>query len=69
MRTIFSPSVGVSVWGVALTETPLWIETPLWTEIPLDRVPPSGQRPPHLEGTWDQAARQEVASYRHEQND
>ena len=31
------------------------METP-WTETPLDRDPP--------EGTWDQAPRQEVTSYR-----
>ena len=37
-------------WGVSLTETPIWTETPL------DRDP--------SEGTWDQAARQEVTSYR-----
>ena len=39
------------------------------TETPLDRDHP-GQRPPP-QGTWDQAARQEVTSYRdpHEQNE
>ena len=42
-----------------LRQRPSWTETP-WTETPRQRPP--GLRPP--EGTWDQAARQEVTSYR-----
>ena len=69
MRTIRSLPyrVGVSVRGFSVRETP-WIETPVKEHGTRDRDPLQKEhgtrdRTP-LEGTWYQAARQEVKSYR-----
>ena len=56
MRTTRSSPYGGVLWPWGtLGQRPLRTETPQ-TETP-------GQRPP-LEGTWEQAARQEMTSYR-----
>ena len=48
-------------WGSAYRDPQT--ET-LWTETLLDRDPPRQRTPYPPEGTWDQAVRQEVTSYK-----
>ena len=49
-----------SPYGGSPSQRPHWTKTPLDKDLPGQRPP--GQRPPV--GTWDQAARQELTSYR-----